>query len=127
MRVLLVEDDILIRIFIKNCLTKNGCDEVYEASKSDEAIKVVENHKPDIVFLDIKLKGEINGVEIARILRSGVAPEIILVYMSAYDQTVFNEGEINSLFDYHLSKPVNPGELKELCKKITTRESRDDE
>ena len=124
MKVLIVEDDILIRIFIKKSLISNGCDGVLEASASDKALELVENHKPDVMFLDIKLKGDIDGVEIARIVRRRYASEIILVYMSAYDQSVFDEEEINSLFDYHLSKPVNPGELKELCNEISPRVAR---
>lgn len=126
MKVLVVEDDILIRIFIKKSLINDGCDEVFEASKSDEALELVKNHKLNVVFLDIKLKGVIDGIEIARKVRRRCGPDMILVYMSAYDQSVFNEDEIKSLFDYHLSKPVNPGELKELCKKIVARVSRDD-
>ena len=71
MKVLVVEDDVLIRMFIKKRLMQNGCDAVFEASRSD--------------------------------------------------QSVFNEEEINSLFDYHLSKPVNPDEFNALFEKITTR------
>ncbi|MCF7946554.1 MAG: response regulator [Spirochaetia bacterium] len=121
MKVLLVEDDILIRIFIKKGLLNNGCDEVFEASKADEALYIIKNKKPDVVFLDIKLKGKIDGVEIARIIKNSADSQTLLVYMSAYDKAVFNEEEINALFDYHLSKPVNPSELKELCKKISAK------
>lgn len=121
MKVLLVEDDILIRMFIKRSLIKNGWDEVFEASKSEEALDVVENNNPDVVFLDVKLRGTVDGIEIARRLRSSVVPDIVLVYMSAYNEEVFDEEEINSLFDYHLSKPVNPDELKELCKNISAK------
>jgi len=119
MKILLVEDDILIRMFIKRNMVKMGCEEVFEASKADEALEMVSNHKPEVVFLDIKLRGKIDGVELARNIRKSVTPHIVLVYMSAYDRAVFDEAEINSLFDHHLTKPVNPDELRVLCKKIT--------
>ncbi|MDZ7794210.1 MAG: response regulator [Spirochaetia bacterium] len=121
MKVLLVEDDILIRMFIKRNMMKMGYENLFEASEGAEALEMVDENSPDIVFLDIKVKGEIDGVELARNIRKNTTPHIVLVYMSAYDQSVFDEEEINSLFDYYLAKPVNPDELRALCEKITAR------
>ena len=126
MKVLIVEDDILIRIFVRKTLFNNGCEEVFETPEGGEALDIVEQNLPEVVLIDIKLKGSLDGIEIAKRIKSDADKDVTLVYMSAYDQAVFDQEEIDSLFDYYLSKPIDPDEVKELCEKLSSQEGRHD-
>ena len=57
-RVLIVEDDMIISLVIENMVKELGHDVVGKATTGDEAIKLAVTHSPDLLLMDIRLKGE---------------------------------------------------------------------
>jgi len=90
---------------------------VGEAANVEEALNGIEQFEPDIVFLDIQMKGE-TGFDLLKRL-----PEInfALIFITAFDQYAIKAFRFNAI-DY-LLKPVVPEELIEAINKVKQRNS----
>ena len=64
-RILIVEDDYLVALQFENALTEAGFDVVDIASTAEEAIQFVPDHKPELVLMDIRLAGPLDGIHAA--------------------------------------------------------------
>jgi two-component system LytT family response regulator/two-component system response regulator LytT len=65
-----------------------------QAANGVEALKLIDQHEPDLVFLDVQMPG-LNGFEVARrLLARGV--EIQLVFVTAFDQYALEAFEVGS-------------------------------
>lgn len=82
-----------------------------EAENLSEAVSLIENEKPNIVFLDIQLSGE-NGFD----LLEKIEKNFKLIFVTAFDEFAIRAFEINAL-DY-LLKPVNPERLAKAIERI---------
>jgi CheY-like chemotaxis protein len=81
--VLVVEDDVLIRLMIADRLRDSGLT-VVEAFNADEAITILQSQVPvDLVFTDVRMPGSIDGVALAKLVRE-TRPEIKLVISSGH-------------------------------------------
>ena len=67
--ILVVEDEGIIAEDIKQTLTKLGYAVLKTASSGENAIRYAQELQPDLVLMDIKLKGEMDGIEAARVIR----------------------------------------------------------
>lgn len=79
-KIVVVEDEFIIANDLAVILKKAGYDVCGIAESYEEALTIVEDHQPDIVLLDIHLKGELSGIDLARKLRG---LNIAFVYLSA--------------------------------------------
>ena len=112
MKTLIVDDERLARQELKNLLSSVDHIEIIgEAANSDEAADIIEDQKPDLVFLDIQMPGK-DGFELLEELT--FVPKV--VFVTAYDEYAIKAFEVNAL-DY-LVKPVNPDRLKEAINKV---------
>lgn len=84
---------------------------VGEADDVNSAIKVIEEHKPDVVFLDIQMPGE-SGFE----LLNRIDHELKVIFVTAFDEFAIKAFDINAL-DY-LLKPINPERLKNSIERL---------
>ncbi|HWE69332.1 MAG TPA: response regulator, partial [Acidimicrobiales bacterium] len=64
-RVVIAEDEAIIRLDLKEILQAEGYDVVGETGRGDEAVELVRTHAPDLVILDVKMPG-IDGLSAAR-------------------------------------------------------------
>jgi two-component system, response regulator PdtaR len=62
---LIVEDDYLVALQFENALTEAGFDVVDIASTAEEAIQLVPDHSPELVLMDIRLAGPLDGIHAA--------------------------------------------------------------
>jgi PAS domain S-box-containing protein len=81
-RIMIVEDEKVIAADIEECLQGLGYDVAGSASTGTEALSLVDRVKPDLVLMDIKLKGEMDGVEVAGALYEQY--KIPVVYLTAH-------------------------------------------
>ena len=70
MRALIVEDDIIIQLYLENILIRNGFQVIACVDNGDEALSVFVDENPDLVFMDIGINGDKDGVETAEILKT---------------------------------------------------------
>ena len=68
-RVLIVEDEILIAMDLKYILEDAGFKVLDTVTNASEAIEVIKTDIPDLVILDVFINGELNGIELAEIIK----------------------------------------------------------
>ena len=84
-RVVIAEDEAIIRLDLKEILEEEGYDVVGETGRGDQAIELVRDLKPDLAILDIKMPG-MDGLTAAREIATGrLAAVLILTAFSQHD------------------------------------------
>ncbi len=112
MKTIIIDDERLAREELKSMLLKyDFLDIIDEAKNPDEGILKIQEHKPELIFLDIQMPG-MNGFEMLQKLDE--IPKVIFV--TAYDEFALKAFEVNAL-DY-LLKPIDPERLNETLQKL---------
>ncbi|HEX8832043.1 MAG TPA: response regulator [Longimicrobium sp.] len=102
-RAVIVDDEPLARRRIRGLLAEAGDVEVVaECANGREAIRVIEESPPDLLFLDIQMP-EIDGFDVLRAIGAGRVP--VVIFVTAYDQFALRAFEAQAL-DY-LLKPFD--------------------
>ena len=80
-RVVVAEDEAIIRLDLVETLREQGFDVVADTGRGDEAVRLVAEHRPDVAILDIKMPG-LDGIEAARQIapRRGTAVVILTAF-----------------------------------------------
>ena len=82
LRVLVVEDDAIIGMDIEHRVKKLGYEVCGVADTAEEALEIASRTGPDLALMDIRLRGEVDGIEAARLLREKFA--IPVIFITAY-------------------------------------------
>jgi DNA-binding LytR/AlgR family response regulator len=107
--VLVVEDESIVSKDIQQSLTKLGYNVVGAASTGEKAISLANELKPDIVLMDIMLKGNINGIEAASEIRKG--ENIPVIFLTAYaDEGTLAKAKVTEPYGY-IIKPFKEIDL----------------
>jgi len=108
-RILIVEDSALVALEISETLKNLGYTVVGEAASGLEAIDLARDLKPDLVLMDIILKGDMDGIEAADRIYSSY--DIPVIYLTAHsDEATLERALKTNAFGY-LIKPFNDREL----------------
>lgn len=108
-KILIVEDESMIAEDLSDSLNDMGYLVVGSAASGQEALNLVKAHQPDLVLMDIMLKGAWDGIVTAEAIQSQHACAII--YLTAYtDREMMQRAKITSPFGYIL-KPFREKEL----------------
>ncbi|CEH30392.1 Fis family transcriptional regulator [Aneurinibacillus migulanus] len=107
-RIMVVDDESILRMDIKEMLQEAGYDVVAEANNGEAAIELAAQHVPDLIVMDVKMP-KMNGVKAARIInRSFDIPTILL---TAYtEEELIAEAREAFIFGY-LVKPITERDL----------------
>ena len=107
--ILVVEDERVVADDIRSSLLDLGYAVTAIVASGKKAIQIVEETKPDLVLMDIILKGKINGIDAAHQIRKRF--NIPVVYLTAYaDDTTLQRARITEPFGY-IIKPFKDREL----------------
>jgi response regulator NasT len=107
-RVVIAEDEALIRLDLKEMLEEAGYLVVGEAADGAQAISLAESLRPDLVILDVKMPG-LDGISAAeQIVASATAPVIML---TAFSQRELVERAADAGAMAYLVKPFDKGDL----------------
>lgn len=108
MRVLIVDDESLIRMDLRDIIESCGHEVVAEGTNGVEAIKLCKEYKPDIVLMDVKMP-ELDGIEAAR--QIGFHHEAPVVLLTSYSQQdLIDKARDSGVYGY-LIKPVREEQL----------------
>jgi len=109
-KILIVEDDGIVAMDIENRLKNFGYDVCGKAGYAKDAIKMAEELEPDLVLMDIVLKGHMDGIEAGETIQSDL--NIPIIFLTAHaDEKRFERAKITSPFGYVL-KPFRDRDLK---------------
>ena len=108
-KILVVEDEGIVAMDIKNRLMRLGYDVPSIALAGEEAVEKAAKICPDLVLMDIMLKGEMDGIEAARQIHERL--DIPIVYLTAFsDEDTLQRAKITGPFGY-IIKPFEDREL----------------
>ena len=107
-RVVIAEDEAIVRLDLKEILVGAGYEVVGETGRGDEAVTMVEQHRPDLAILDIKMPG-MDGLRAAREITS--RHQVVVVLLTAFSQRDLIEEARDSGVSAYLVKPFQPREL----------------
>ncbi|MCB0338429.1 MAG: response regulator [Bdellovibrionales bacterium] len=109
-RILVVEDEAAVSLDIEEALRHLGYEVTSVVDTGEEAVLAVEKDKPDLVLMDIILKGEMDGIEAAAHIRDRY--KIPVVYLTAHaDESTLRRAKVTTPYGYIL-KPFQELELK---------------
>lgn len=108
MRVLIVDDESLIRMDLGDIIESCGHEVVAEGTNGVEALALCKKHKPDIILMDVKMP-ELDGIEAAR--QIGFHHEAPVVLLTSYSQQdLIDKARDSGVYGY-LIKPVREEQL----------------
>jgi len=109
-KILVVEDEPIVAKDISSTLKKLGHEVVGWGINEETTLSLIAEYKPDVVFMDINLEEEVNGIEIAQSIRHD-NQTIKIIYLTAYaDEKTIDEAVKTSPSGY-IVKPFNRKDL----------------
>jgi DNA-binding LytR/AlgR family response regulator len=109
-KILVIEDEVIVAKDIQRTLIKLGYDVPAIANSAQSAFEKINQVDPDLVFCDIKLKGSIDGIDIALRLREEFM--IPVVFLTSYvDKATLDRAKITEPYGY-IVKPFNEVDLQ---------------
>jgi AmiR/NasT family two-component response regulator len=108
-RVVIAEDEAIVRLDLKEILVSAGYEVVGETGRGDEAVKLVEEHQPDLAVLDVKMPG-MDGLRAAREITARHR-QVAVLLLTAFSQRDLIEEARDSGVAAYLVKPFQPREL----------------
>jgi CheY-like chemotaxis protein len=115
-KILIVEDEMIIAEDLKRLLLKSGYDVTDIVTSGEAALNAVKESKPDLIFMDIVIEGEINGIDAAKQIHDKYKMPIIFLTAWSDDETLEDAGKSDP-YGY-LLKPVNEKELQATVKMV---------
>jgi len=107
-RVVIAEDEAIIRLDLKEILESEGYEVVGETGRGDEAVELVNTHAPDLAILDVKMPG-LDGIEAAR--RITADRKVAVLILTAFSQRNLIEDARDAGVSAYLVKPFQRSEL----------------
>ncbi|MCU0400891.1 MAG: response regulator [Algoriphagus sp.] len=108
-RILIVEDDINIAENIQEILELLGFVNIDVANSANQCIKTIKKNRPDLIFMDIKLKGDKDGIELGEIIHQMF--DVPLVFVTSYsDPTIIERAKRINPAGF-IVKPFNTNDI----------------
>ena len=115
-KILIVEDESLIALELKMTLQAKGIQQIYIASTGQKAIEIAIKNHPDLILMDILLKGDMDGIDAAKNIR--MKHNIPIVYMSGNSHLKSDPRLIKSHPYAFLEKPIPLSKLFTVIEEI---------
>lgn len=111
-KILIIEDEAIISFGYRLQLEQMGLEVIGTARSSDEALELLARDRPDVIIMDVYIKGDLNGLELAR--RIHETDPIPVIFLTASTKPEIVEG-IRALKGCHyLLKPIDTDSLSGL-------------
>lgn len=109
-KILIVEDEIVLAKDLKGIITAMGHEVIGEAVSGAEAIQKAQEHHPDLIMMDIKLAGDLDGIDTAAQIKG--LYDVPIIYLSAYaEPQLLKRAKLTTPYGYIL-KPFEVRELQ---------------
>jgi response regulator of citrate/malate metabolism len=111
-KISIVEDDIIAQMALTKMLQEMGFDQITSANNFESGLAIVQHENPDLVILDIYLKGNKTGIELANEINC----KIIYISASSDKKTMLEVEKTN--YQFFLNKPYNFNQIEETIKVV---------
>jgi len=118
MKIAVVDDNQALRMLIRLTLELTE-HEVIEAKNADEGLDLIKQLQPDVVLLDVRMPGRMDGLGLCRLIRK--TPELAhikVIMLSAGGQQSDLQDGLGAGADHYIAKPFSPTELLQIIKTI---------
>jgi response regulator of citrate/malate metabolism len=105
MNIFIVEDDELLLLMLDKMVNRMGFNLVGTATSGSEAIKAINKTNPDLILMDIQLKDNIDGIEVAKTVKE-IYPYPIIYITGNSDLSIQEKADKYGFHDY-LIKPTS--------------------
>lgn len=123
MKVIIIDDELPARKKIRTFLADEPKIEIIgEASNGLEAVKLIEELRPDLIFLDIQMPG-LTGFQVLQALDKAIMPSVI--FTTAYDEYAVKAFEVNAL-DY-LLKPFDEERFQKALERVNKQNTQNNQ
>jgi len=109
-KILIVEDETITAMEIENSLIGAGYQVIGPVSSHQDALKMVRMERPGLILMDIKLKGESDGIQTAEAIRK--IHDIPIIYLTAFSDISTLARAIDTNPYNFIAKPFNENDLK---------------
>ncbi len=116
MRILIVEDNAIQALYLETVMNKMGFEITEKAHSYEQAVKLISEFKPDLMFVDINLEEESTGIDVVRSLNGNQNVQVIYITGNS-DKFYKNQIEQTNYLGY-LIKPINQIDLRKLLKEV---------
>jgi len=114
LKILLVDDNRIIRQLLKLTFADSRF-KLFEAECGEQALAIIADEKPDYVFLDVKMPGELDGLQVCQLVKaSDETRHCKIILLTALSQQEGFDSGIQAGADFCISKPFSPAELLSL-------------
>jgi PAS domain S-box-containing protein len=108
-RVLIAEDDAILALRIQRTVEGMGYAAAGLAATGEDAVRLAEELRPDVVLMDVRLRGEMTGVQAAATIHA--RSDTPVIYVTAYSDTPLIEQATRTAPYAYLTKPIRDREL----------------
>src|SRR5690349_247779 len=95
-KVAVVEDEGIVAMDISKCLTSLGYEVTFISDSGEKVLELFKDSRPDLILMDVELKGKLNGLETAKLLKEEY--DVHVVFLTAFeDENTLNRiGDLSS-------------------------------
>ena len=111
--ILIVEDEMVISLVLERMVVRQGHNVLAKVASGEEAVEAVKKYKPDVILMDIRLDGQLDGIEAMQTINSENPTPVIFVTGNSDEANRNRANQVDHL-DF-LTKPVN---YNDLCKSL---------
>jgi DNA-binding NarL/FixJ family response regulator len=122
LRIVVVDDQDLVRTGFRLILERGGFDVVGEAADGVEAVDVVRRTRPDVVLMDVRMP-RLDGIEATRRVLAGPAPLPRVIVLTTFDVDEYVYGAIRAGASGYLLKDVTPTGIVHAVRAVAAGES----
>lgn len=108
-KILIVEDEMIIALLLERMVRNLGHQVIDKVVSGEEAISLVQKQPPDLILMDIRLQGELDGIE--AMVRIHEMSDIPVIYISGNTDVLEQEKINQTEYVEFLSKPVTISDL----------------
>jgi|AntRauTorcE11898_2_1112593.scaffolds.fasta_scaffold19211_3 CheY-like chemotaxis protein len=116
-RVLIVEDEIILSLVLEQMITQMGHTVVDKVTTGEMAIEKALEEQPDLIFMDIHLSGEMDGIEAVSEIQQKI--EVSVIYITASTSYIHEKRIRKTSFLDFLTKPVTRYQLSDSLEMVS--------
>ena len=115
-KILIIEDEAIISFGYRLQLEQMGFEVTGSASSTAEAEQLMQQEHPDAIMMDVYLKGEKTGLDLAREIRH--TDKLPIIFLTASNRPEIADGIKNLAGCHYLLKPIDPDGLNQVLHRI---------
>lgn len=108
-KILIVEDELIIALMIERMVLNLGHSVAAKVTTGEAAVEAAKEHNPDIILMDIRLQGEMDGIEATLQIQKTASIPVIYITGNS-DENYRKRMEDSKPLDF-LTKPITQGDL----------------